>query len=165
MPDLPIILPFPLIDIAAEGEQFRFLCTEIQPEFRTPEQTEPTDFDCGFAVEYAGRGLSAQFGCDISAGNVYAFYQSLETAYQQLDPEKPAQLANYGSLDRTAIRIRFDRHGGCLLTGHFLNAENHYHSGIQISIPLDQSYICEILRSLRHFFRILTDAQGYANFY
>ena len=54
---------------------------------------------------------------------------------------------------------------GALLTGHFLNAENHYHSGIQISIPLDQSYICEILRSLRHFFRILTDAQGHANFY
>ena len=54
------------------------------------------------AVEYADRGISAQFGCDISAGNVYAFFQSLETAYQLLDPEKPAQLANYGSLDRTA---------------------------------------------------------------
>lgn len=79
--------------------------------------------------------------------------------------KKTAQLANYGSLDRTALRIQFDRHGGCLLTGHFLNAENHYHSGIQISIPLDQSYICEILRSLRHFFRILTDAEGHANFY
>ena len=165
MPVFPVTLPFPLIDIAAEGGQFRFLCTEIYPEFRTPEQTELTGFDCGFAVEYAERGLSAQFGCDISVGNVYDFYQSLETAYQQLDPEKPAVLENYGSLDRTAIRIQFDRHGGCLLTGHFLNAESHYHSGIQISMPLDQSYIGEILRSLRYFFRTLTDAQGHANFY
>ena len=31
MPDLPITLPFPLIDIAAEGERFRFFCTEIHP--------------------------------------------------------------------------------------------------------------------------------------
>lgn len=165
MPDLPIILPFPLIDIAAEGEQFRFLCTEIHPLFRTPEQTEPNDFDCGFAVEYAGRGLSAQFRCDISAGNVYAFYQSLETAYQQLDLGLTAQLANYGSLDRTALRIQFDRHGGCLMTGHFLNAESLYHSGIQIRMSLDQSDIGEILRSLRYFFRTLADAQGHANFY
>ncbi len=165
MPDLPIILPFPLIDIAAEGEQFRFLCTEIHPLFRTPEQNKPADFDCEFAVEYSGSGLSARFRCDISAGNVYAFYQSLETAYQQLDPDLAAQLVNYGSLDRTALRIQFDRHGGCLLTGHFLNAESHYHSGIQIRMTLDQSYIGEILRSLRYFFRTLADAQGHANFY
>lgn len=163
--NLPIILPFPLIDIAAEGEQFRFLCTEIHPLFRTPEQTEPNDFDCEFAVEYAGSGLSAKYGCDISAGNVYSFYQSLETAYRQLDSEKTALLENYGSLDRTALRIQFDRHGGCLLTGHFLNAESHYHSGIQIRMSLDQSYIGEILRSLRYFFRALADAQGHANFY
>ena len=161
MPDLPITLPFPLIDIAAEGERFRFFCTEIHPLFRTPEQTEPNDFDCGFAVEYAGRGLSAQFRCDTSAGNVYAFYQSLETAYQQLDLSLAAQLVNYG----TALRIQFDRHGGCLLTGYFLNAESHYHSGIQFRMTLDQSYIGEILRSLRYFFRALTDAQGHANFY
>ena len=164
MPDLPITLPFPLIDIAAEGERFRFLCTEIHPLFRTPEQKKSTDFDCEFAVEYAGRGLSAQFGCDITAGNVYAFYQSLETAYQQLDPDITAQLANYGSLDRTALRIQFDKHGGCLLTGHFLNADSYYHSGIQISMLLDQSDIGEILRSLRYFFRTLADAQGHANF-
>ena len=107
MPDLPITLPFLLIDIAAEGEQFRFLCTEIHPLFRTPEQTEPNDFDCEFAVEYSGSGLSAQFGCDISAGNVYSFYQSLETAYQQLDSEKPAVLENYGSLDRLPAHRTF----------------------------------------------------------
>ena len=164
MPDLLITLPFPLIDIAAEGERFRFFCTEIYPLFRTPEQNEPTDYDCEFAVEYVGRGLSAQFGCDITAGNVYAFYQSLETAYQQLDPDITAQLANYGSLDRTALRIQFDKHGGCLLTGHFLNADSHYHSGIQISMMSDQSDIGDILRSLRYFFRALADAQGHANF-
>lgn len=164
MPFFPITLPFPLIDIVAEGERFRLLCTEIHPLFRSPEQTEPADFDCEFAVEYAGRGLSAQFGCDITAGNVYAFYQSLETAYQQLDPALSAQLVNYGSLDRTALRIQFDKHGGCLLTGHFLNADSHYHSGIQIRMSLDQSDIGEILRSLRYFFRTLADAQGHANF-
>ena len=164
MPDLPITLPFPLIDIAAEDERFRFLCMEIHPLFRTPEQKKSTDFDCEFALEYAGRGLSAQFGCDITAGNVYAFYQSHETAYQQLDPDNTAQLANYGSLDRTALRIQFDRYGGCLLTGHFLNADSHYHSGIRISMLLDQSDIGEILRSLRYFFRVLSDAQGHANF-
>ena len=78
MPDLPITLPFPLIDIAAEDERFRFLCMEIHPLFRTPEQKKSTDFDCEFALEYAGRGLSAQFGCDITAGNVWRFISHLK---------------------------------------------------------------------------------------
>ncbi len=166
LPDFPDVeMPYPLMNICSGGEHFQFLCTEIVPEFRTPDAEQPTDFYCKFGVVYEGRGISAQFGCDITAGNVYAFYWALDDAYDGLDTNRTAQLVNYGTLSRTVLTVSFGARGQCDLNGHFLNAESMYQSGIEIHMQLDQSYLLESLCAMKRFFDALSERQGHHNFY
>lgn len=161
LPDIPFALPFPLMDIQSSGEHFQFLCTEIVPEYRTADAVQPSGFFCKFGIEYAGRGLNACFGCDITAGNVYAFYHALDDLYDGLSPSGTAQLVNYGTLERTSFCVRFDKKGGCVLQGYFLNADSSYQSGIQINMQLDQSYLSDSVCTMQHFFRTLAEVQGH----
>ena len=161
---IPFELPYPLMDMQSGGEHFRFLCTKIVPEYRTPEAAQPTDFYCKFGVEYAGRGMHACFGCDITAGNVYAFYHALDDLYDGLSTSGTAQLINYGTLTRTSVSVRFDKRGGCVLEGRFLNADSSYQSGLQISMQLDQSHISDAVCTMQHFFRTLAEVQGHFRF-
>lgn len=164
MPEPALELPYPLIDICSGGEHFRFLCTEIVPEYRTTDAEQPTDFFCKFGAEYEGVGLAAHFGCDITAGNVYAFYCALDDIYDGLTAEKTAQLVNYGTLARTSFSVSFDKKGGCLLRGFFLNKDSAYQSGIKIHMQIDQSYISDSIRAMQRFFRTLGEAQGHFHF-
>lgn len=162
LPDLE--MPYPLIEMQSGGEHVRFLCTEIIPEFRTPDAEQPADFHCKFGIVYEGGGLSACFRCDITAGNVYAFYQALEKAYAALDPAVTAELANYGTPDRTWLCVRFDKRGGCVLEGYVMSRESGYQSGVRFCLHTDQSPVTGSLHHMRHFFRTLAAAQGHPVF-
>ncbi len=162
LPDLE--MPYPLIEMQSGGEHVRFLCTEIIPEFRTPDAEQPADFHCKFGIVYEGGGLSACFRCDITAGNVYAFYQALEKAYAALDPAVTAELANYGTPDRTRLCVRFDKRGGCVLEGYVMSRESGYQSGVRFCLHTDQSTVTGSLHYMRHFFRTLAAAQGHPVF-
>ena len=154
-------MPYPLMDIQSGGEHFQLCCTEIVPEYRTPDAEQPTDFCCKFGIRYEGSGLSACFRCDITAGNVQAFYYALDDIFDGLAVTRTAQLVNYGTLERTSLSVSFDKRGGCVLKGDFLNADSSYQSGIQINMQLDQSYFLDSLCAMQRFFRTLGEVQGH----
>lgn len=160
---LDIELPYPLIDICSGGEHFRFLCTEI-PENQTEYTIRQGGIYCKFGIVYEGSGLNACFGCDITAGNVYAFYNALDDIFDALAVTRTAQLVNYGTLERTSLRVSFDKRGRCELKGSFLNADSRYQSGIQIDMQLDQSYLSDSVFAMQRFFRTLAEAQGHFRF-
>ena len=164
LPMIPLGLPYPLIDIQSGGAHFRFLCTDI-PENQTEYTIRQGGIECRFGIEYEGFGLSAKFGCDITVGNVYAFYRSLDDIYNMLAATQTAMLENYGSLDRTSLSVSFDARGGCLIAGSFMNRDSRYQSGIRIHMESDQSDISDSIKAMQHFFRILAAAQGHFNFY
>ena len=164
LPGFPLALPYPLLDIRSGERYVQLRCTEIVPEYRTPDAERPTDFHCKFGIVYEGGGLNACFGCDITAGNVYAFYQALEKAYAALDSAVTAELTNYGETDRTRLCVRFDKKGGCVLEGHFMSRESNYQSGVRFCLHTEQSALNGSLHHMRHFFRTLAAAQGHPVF-
>lgn len=96
---------------------------------------------------------------------MYDFYQALNDAYLALDG-RSAILKNYSDhLNRTRLAIRFDRHGHCTLEGMIQNKENHYHSGVIVSLQGDQTDISAALRAMRTFFGELQRIQGHSDFY
>ena len=162
LPDLE--MPYPLLDIRSGERYVQLRCTEIVPEYRTPDAERPTDFHCKFGIVYEGGGLNACFGCDITAGNVYAFYQALEKAYAALDPAVTAELTNYGETDRTRLCVSFDKKGGCVLEGYVMSRESGYQSGVRFCLHTEQSALNGSLHHMRHFFRTLAAAQGHSSF-
>lgn len=145
-------LPYVLIDISEWDEHFIFQFNEFDGN--------QTDYLTGtFGIVYSGKGMECSFECDITIGNVYDFYISLENAYEYIKGGK-AVLSNYGSLNRSNLSVAFDGKGHCEVTGKFLNADNFYKSGISFLFSLAQTHINDILIKMETFFKKLRRIQG-----
>lgn len=158
-------LPYNLIDIDAANEHFIF-------RFNTFDDNQ-TDYDIkmggvtgNFGIVYKCSGTECSFGCDVTVGNVFDFYKSLDNAYDiMFGKNSSAFLTNYGSLDRTNLTIKFDNKGHCFADGNFKNADNQYKSGIFFSFEFDRVYVQYILSSMDKFFTELIRIQGHNKFY
>lgn len=157
-------LPFSLIDLHVQNERFQFQFLQFHEE-QTEESIRMGGVTGEFGIVYEGAGMHCAFRCDITVGNVYDFYLALNDAYQALDG-RTAVLKNYGDLlNRTRLAVRFDRHGHCTLEGMIQNKENHYRSGVIVSLQTDQTGLSASLRAMRTFFGELQRIQGHSNFY
>lgn len=158
-------LPYPLIDLRMGDEHFVFQCTALGNQ--TAREIEAGGVSCEFGIQYQCSGMGCAFRCDITVGNVYEFYLSLDTAYDILfGRNASAVLKNYGDiLNRTKLTVTFDKRGHCRMKGHFQNADNHYQSGINISFEIDQSYISDMVCAMTRFFEELASIQGNWIFY
>lgn len=159
-----IDLPYKLIDIDTGREHFIF-------QFRAFDDNQ-SDYSIKmggvtgkFSVIYQGKGINCNFGCDITVGNVYEFYMSLNDSYNMLGQNSAAILKNYGSLNQTNLTINFDNKGHCFVDGYFKNEDNFYESGIIFSFRVDQTYLSESLNSMKTFFEELRRIQGHNTFY
>lgn len=159
-----IELPYKLIDIDTGSEHFIF-------QFKTFDDNQ-TDYSIKmggvtgkFSIIYQGKGTNCNFGCDITVGNVYEFYISLDNAYNMLGQNATAILKNYGDLNRTNLTINFDNKGHCFVDGYFKNKDNLYESGIIFSFGVAQTYLTESLDSMKTLFQELRRIQGHSDFY
>ena len=160
-----LVLPYKLIDFQQGDEQFVF-AFKCFDEKQTDYSIQHSGVTGSFAIEYRCCGIDSHFELDVTVGNVYEFYESLKNAYNtQLCKDCNAALRNYGSLDRTYILMSFDKIGHCLMKGLFLNGDHQYKSGISFEIEIDQTFIPEILSSLKCFFEELKRIQGHDTFY
>lgn len=159
-------LPYNLIDIDTSNEHFIF-------RFNAFDDNQ-TDYDIKmggvtgeFGVVYQCRGTECCFGCDVTVGNVFDFYKSLDNAYDiMLGKNSSAFLTNYGNtLNRTNLTIKFDNKGHCFADGYFKNADNQYKSGIFFSFEIDRLYISYMIKSMDDFFHELIRIQGHNKFY
>lgn len=159
-----IELPYKLIDIDTGRENFIFLFNEFDDN-QTDYSIKMGGVTGKFRVIYQGKGINCNFGCDITVGNVYEFYMSLDNAYDALGKNSVAILKNYGTLNRTNLTINFDNKGHCFVDGYFKNEDNLYESGIFFSFKIDQTYLIESLNSMKTFFQELRRIQGHNDFY
>ena len=156
-------LPYRLIDIAESGEQFIFKFKEFDDK-QTEYSVSMGGLTGKFGIIYIGKGMNCEFNCDITIGNVYDFFMSLDSLYENFGCSK-AILENYGSLNRTYLSVAFDKKGHCEITGNFLNEDNFYQSGISFSFSLDQTYISDMLGRMDIFFEELYCIQGHSTYY
>lgn len=161
-----IELPYNLIDINTGSEHFIFRFKAFDDN-QTDYSIKTGGVTGKFNIIYQSKGISCDFECDITVGNVYDFYISLGNAYDNISGKDPAALLkNYGNtLNRTNLTIGFDNKGHCFVEGCFKNKDNYYKSGVIFSFEVDQTYITEILDSMEIFFRELRRLQGHSNFY
>ena len=156
-------LPYRLIDIEEADENFIFQFNEFDDK-QTDYSIRTGGVTGKFGIVYSGKGMECSFDCDITVGNVYDFYISLENAYEYIKGGR-AMLSNYGSLNRTNLSVAFDGKGHCEVTGKFLNKDNFYKSGISFSFSLDQTHISDILLKMDTFFKELYRIQGHHRYY
>ena len=159
-------LPYRLIDWQSGSEHFIFQFQAFD-ENQTDISIQNGGITGAFGVMYQGTGISCAFTCDITIGNVYDFYISLDNAYDIMYGKNAvAVLKNYGeTLHRTNLTFSFDSKGHCSVSGYFQNKENRYHSGITFAFELDQTYIPEILHRMDQFFQEIRRIQGHGQFY
>lgn len=150
-----IELPYNLIDINTGVELFIFQFNAFDDN-QTDYSIKMGGVTGKFCIVYQSKGINCNFGCDITIGNVYEFYISLDAAYDiMLIKNSAAILKNYGdTLNRTNLTINFDHKGHCFIDGYFNNEDNQYKSGIIFSFEVDQSYIIEILNPMEIFQQI-----------
>ncbi len=161
-----IIPPYPLIDIRTDREHFIFQFQRFDDN-QTDYSIKAGGLTGCFAVEYQCEGIESSFECDITMGNVYDFYISLRKAYEGINKRgASASLRNYGEAEnRTGLTINFDGKGRCCIEGRFSNKFSQHRSGIYLSFDADQSYIPEILGTMKRFFDESARIQGHSSFY
>ena len=160
-----LVLPYRLINVQHDDELFIF-AFKCFDEKQTDYSIQHGGVTGIFEIEYSCFGLESHFTLDVTVGNVYDFYKSLKDAYDKcFCKDCNATLQNYGSLNRTSLSLSFDKLGHCLIKGSFLNREHQYKSGVSFEIEIDQTYIPEILLSLKSFFEELKKIQGHDTFY
>ncbi len=159
-------LPYKLIDISENDEQFIFSFKSFDPK-QTEYSIQSGGVTGAFEITYRCKGIESQFECDITVGNVFDFYHDLDYAYDiQCGKDTAATLKNYGdTLNRTNLSFTFDKKGHCVVVGNFRNKNTQYKSGITFELQIDQTYIPEILRSFELFFAELRRIQGHGVFY
>ena len=159
-------IPYKLIDVQEGGEQFTlfFKCFDSD---QTKYSVEMGGLTGQFEVTYNCCGISSKFDCDMTIGNLYAFYMQLENAYECLPGIDPvAVLENYGSDMRSCMTFTFDKKERVVISGHFMDKVTSYKSGIMFEMEIDTFYvISEILKSLECFFSELKRIQGHNTFY
>lgn len=165
MNEVMIELPYKLIDINTGGEHFVLQFNSLDDN-QTEQSIKTGGLTGKFGIIYQAGGIDCNFECDITVGNVYEFYVSLDDAWDILFGKNAvAVLKNYGTLDRTNLTVSFDKRGHCLVDGFFKNKNNQYKSGISFSFEIDQTYITDILNSMKTFFTELIRVQGHKVFY
>jgi len=154
-------LPFDLINLNLHDEQFIFRFEKFDDD-QSDYTVQMGGLTGSFSVLYSCKGIESCFECDVTIGNVYDFYVSLNKAYCAMtDGEASAVLKDYGETkNRTLLEIKSDGKGHCRLVGSFLNKYTNYKSGINLSFEIDQSYIPEMLASFEVFFDKLISLQG-----
>ena len=159
-------LPYNVIDIDTGDEHF-ILKFDSFDDNQSDYSIKRGGLTGNFSIDYIGNGINCNFKCDITIGNVYAFYIALDTVYDILfGKNATAVLENYGeNLKHTSLIFDFDKRGRCNVKGFFKNASNYYKNGINFSFGLDQIYITDILISMEIFFKELRRIQGHNNFY
>lgn len=160
-----IELPYDLIDVDTGNEHFIFRFNAFDDN-QTDYSIERGGVTGKFGVVYKCNGIDCSFECDITVGNVFDFYKSLDSAYDIMSGRNSsAFLTNYGSLDRTKLTINFDNRGHCFADGYFKNAGNQYKSGIFFAFEIDSIYVQDMVCSMDKFFTELIRIQGHNNFY
>ena len=158
-----IVLPIRLIDIQMGDKCFIL-------EFKDFVRNTNDNSICRskllgiFEITYKCNGMSCCFECDMSIGNLYYFYLELDTAYDiEFSTNAKAILSDYNS-DKTNIIVQFDDKCRCELSGHIKNKIDNYRSGIEFTINIEQSDVCDILVKLDKFLREMKQIQGNYNF-
>lgn len=156
-----IELPYDLIDLKTGNEHFVLQFSGFD-ENQTDYSINMGGVTGKFNVIYQCRGMDCNFRCEITVGNVYEFYISLDSACNAMSGK--ASL-NYYSPDRSSLTFTLDKKGHCLVEGSFKNKDNFCKSGVTFSFETDQTYITGILKSMEIFFRELKRIQGHDTFY
>ncbi len=163
--DSNLELPYKLIDLHEEGEEFSLSFKDFDSD-QSNHSIEKFGVTGTFEVTYCSGGINSQFECDMTIGNLYDFYIQLENVYECLPGIEPiATLENYGSLNRASMTFNFDKKGHVIINGKFMDSKNEYKSGIIFEKEIDTVYITEILTSLNIFFEELKRIQGHGKFY
>lgn len=161
--DTGLSLPYRLISLQAGCKRFAFQCDSLG-EGQSAEAILRDGIVGRFSVRYESSGISVHFGCDVSIGNVHAFYTALGEAYERIPgPHTVLELRDDGG-DRTHLAVRYDRAGRVRVAGRFLNADDGCESGVDFTLEADQSHLAASLVSMRVFFRALENLQGHGNF-
>lgn len=155
-------LPYDLIDINTGNERFIFRFKAFDDN-RSAHSIQKSGITGRFNVIYQSRGMDCDFECDVTVGNVYAFFISLDSAYDIMSGRNA--VASLEGSGRTELTVRYDNKGYCFTKGHFRNKENRYQSGISFSFETDPSYIAAAVFSMNDFFNELIRIQGHSNFY
>lgn len=157
-----IELPYNLIDIDTGNERFIFRFNDFDDN-QTDYSIKTYGVTGKFGVVYQCRGTDCRFECDITVGNIFDFYMSLDTAYDiMFGKNSSAILTNYGNtLDRTNLTIKFDNKGHCYADGYFKNSDNKYKSGFFFSFEFDRIYVSDMIVSMDKFFTELRRIQGH----
>lgn len=151
-----LALPFKLIDIREPQRHFTFQFLKFDGN-QTDFSVKMGGVTGRFGIEYACEGLQCGFPCDITVGNVYEFYQSLQTCYDQINGI--AILEDY-SRERTKLTVEFDHNGHCKINASFYNGADCYQSGLCFRLSTDQTCIPPILAAFRQLFKELSNIQG-----
>ena len=164
--DSNLELPYKLIDIHEAGEQFTLSFKEFDPD-QSDYSIKRGGLIGTFEVTYNCGGINSQFVCDMTIGNLFAFYVQLENCHECLPGTKPiAVLEDYGSDKHTNMTFNFAKKDRVVISGSFLNGYTIYRSGIQFEMEIDTFYvISEILNSLEIFFSEIKRIQGHSTFY
>ena len=164
--DSNLELPYKLIDIHEDGEQFALSFKEFDSG-QSDYSIERGGLTGKFEVTYNCCGINSQFECDMTIGNLFDFYIQLENSHECLSgTDSIAVLEDYGSDKRTNMTFNFLNNNRVVISGNFLNSNTLYKSGIQFEMEIDTFYvISETLNSLEYFFNELKRIQGHSTFY
>lgn len=161
--DSRLEMPYTLIDIESVSERFILQFISFD-KGQTDYSIKNGGLTGQFGIKYAGKGMSCEFMCDITMGNVMDFGVALESAYDNLSGPK-VELFNYGS-NRSYLSFLLDKTGHCQVEGKFSNKNNLYDSGIFFSFKIDQSYyIADIIHNIDVFFEEIYRLQGHNTYH
>lgn len=151
-------LPYKLIDIDMGDECFSLAFIKF-------DYIKHNVVTGDFEIAYKCNGIESKFECDMTIGNLYCFFISLDNAYDiQSCKNNVVTIENYGSSKRSVLTIKFDN-GHYFVSGYFKNKNNLYNSSISFNFEIFLTDIVEILISLDNFFREIRKIQGNNNFY
>ncbi len=162
--DSRLELPYTLIDIENASEHFVFKFISFD-KGQTDFSIKNGGLTGQFGIKYTGKGMSCEFMCDITMGNVRDFGVALDSAYDNLSDPK-VEMFNYGSPNRSCLSFLLSKTGNCRVKGKFRNKDNLYDSGIFFSFNIDESYyIPKTIHNIDVFFEEIYRLQGHNTFY
>ncbi len=156
-------LPYKLIDISDNGEQFTLSFGSFDST-QSERSVMRGGLLGGFEAAYSCEGMENAFECDITVGELYSFYIQLESVYECLPGGEPVAVLEGSGERPTKMMIAFDRQGHFTVSGKILNKATACKSGIVFEITLDTVFIYDILKAMESFFDELKRLQGHGIF-
>ena len=154
-----ISFPYRLMEINNGDVFFALECKELS-SFGSEDNLSGT-----FEIIYKCSGMDCHFECDISIGNIYYFYLELDTAYDiMFCKNAKAVLSSYNN-DRTDLVIEFDDKCNCTASGKIRNKSDQYRSGIEFTMNVEQSDVCDALVSIDEFLIEMHRLKGNMDFF